>query len=101
MLEPDVTDSVEEDEEGLNELGAWDASFPAWHEIDAGLNIPSPSKVRESPHPATKRIETVPEEDTTLNPMGKAIEDGIAALYQSRVSRDVYGSNQGNLQRYH
>lgn len=80
MLKEDVACTVQEDHERFSELASGNARLPLANDGAWGLDVPGPSKVRPTAHPSTQCQKTVPEENSALDEVSKAVEDVVTSL---------------------
>lgn len=81
MLEKDVGTPIEADDEGFDELGRREGRFPLAHLTAGRLDVPCPPKVGKATHPTSKSEQSVPEEDSAFDKMGKPIENIGTSLF--------------------
>ena len=78
MLQKDIRGSVKENEKALYEFGGWFLRL-VW------FDVPCPSDVGEAACPSAKSQDSIPEENSTLDPMRKPTENLRSDLFKSAL----------------
>lgn len=87
MFEKDVGGAIKENDERLDELGGWDRRRPTPDHGARWPDVPGPTEVGETAHPATEREDAIQDEDASFDEMGEAVEYVIASLSSVRPAR--------------
>ena len=81
VFKPHIGRTVKEDDERFDKLGRGYSGFASAHQSNRRLHVPSPPHLGKASHPPSKSEETIPEENSALNGMGKPVKDIIAPLF--------------------